>query len=147
MAVTYHTQDCSLRFEGRRAVNHWIATTAAAEGRRRGNVAVIFCGDEFLLELNRQHLGHDYHTDIITFDYSEGDVISGDLFIGVGTVLRNAESYGVPLGEELHRVIIHGVLHLCGYKDKTPAEARRMHAKEDFYLKKLSLSSEIKKKR
>jgi rRNA maturation RNase YbeY len=141
MAVSYHTLDCSLRFGGRRAVSRWIAATAAAEGRRRGDVAVIFCGDDYLLAMNRQHLGHDYHTDIITFDYGEDGVISGDLFIGVGTVRRNAEAYGVPFSEELHRVIIHGVLHLCGYRDKTPAEARRMRAKEDFYLKELSLTS------
>ncbi len=134
MAVSYHTQDCSFRFGRRRAVNHWIAETAAAEGRRRGDIAVIFCSDDYILALNRQHLGHDYPTDIITFDYSEGDVIGGDLFIGVDTVRRNAAEYGDLFLRELYRVIIHGVLHLCGYPDKTPAEARRMRAKEDFYL-------------
>ncbi len=134
MAVSYHTEDCPLRFDRRRAVNRWIAETAAAEGRRRGEIAIIFCSDERILSLNREHLRHDYPTDIITFDYSEGKVISGDLFIGVDTVRRNAADYGVTFERELHRVIIHGILHLCGYPDKTPAQARTMRAKEDFYL-------------
>lgn len=134
MAVTYHTEDCSFRFTGRRAVSRWIAETAAAEGRRRGAIAVVFCSDDYLLAMNRHYLGHDYPTDIITFDYGEGAVISGDLFISVDTVARNAETYGVPFEHELHRVIIHGILHLCGYPDKSPAEARVMRAREDLYL-------------
>jgi rRNA maturation RNase YbeY len=134
MAVSYHTEDCSLKFTDRRAVSRWIAETAAAEGFRRGEIAVIFCSDDHLLAMNRQHLGHDYYTDIITFDYTESRVVSGDLFISVDTVRRNAQEYGIPFLQELHRVIVHGVLHLCGYKDKTPAEARQMRAKEDFYL-------------
>jgi len=134
MAVTYHTEDCSFRFTGRRAVSRWIAETAAAEGRRRGAIAVGFCSDDYLLAMNRQYLGHDYLTDIITFDYGEGATISGDLFIGVDTVARNAADYGVPFETELHRVIIHGVLHLCGYPDKSADEAHRMRSKEDFYL-------------
>ena len=143
MAVSYHTQDCSLRFDHRRAVNRWIGETAAAEGFRRGGIAVIFCSDDYIVALNRQHLGHDYPTDIITFDYSEEKMICGDLFIGIDTVRRNAEDYGVPFLRELCRVIIHGVLHLCGYPDKTPAEARQMRAKEDFYLDLLPPSAGI----
>jgi rRNA maturation RNase YbeY len=134
MAITYHTQDCPFRFTNRRAVSRWITETLAAEGRVRGDIAVIFCSDDYLLALNRQHLGHDYYTDIITFDYGEGSTASGDLFISVDTVRRNAGEYGATFAQELHRVIIHGVLHLCGYPDKTPAEAKRMREKEDFYL-------------
>ncbi len=134
MAITYHTEDCAFRFGNRRAVSRWITETLAAEGRRRGDIAVIFCSDEALLAMNRQYLGHDHHTDIITFDYSEAAVVSGDLFISVDTVRHNAGEYGVTFEKELYRVIIHGVLHLCGYPDKAPAEARRMREKEDYYL-------------
>ncbi len=134
MAVSYHTQDCTFRFGNRRAVNRWIAETARTEGKKRGGIAVIFCSDAYILAMNRQHLGHDYPTDIITFDYTEGPVISGDLFIGLDTVRRNAAEYNVAFARELHRVIIHGVLHLCGYADNTDAEARQMRLKEDFYL-------------
>lgn len=134
MAVTYHTQDCPFRFGNRRAVSRWIAETVAAEGFRRGDIAVIFCSDAELLAMNRQHLGHDYYTDIITFDYSEAGTVSGDLFISIDTVRHNAGEYGVTFEQELHRVIIHGVLHLCGYPDKTPAEGKRMRTKEDYYL-------------
>lgn len=138
MAVSYHTEDCTLRFGNRRAVSRWIADTIAAEGRKRGDIAVIFCSDDYLLEINRKHLEHDYYTDIITFDYGEGEWVSGDLFISIDTVHSNAQEYGVSFGQELHRVIIHGVLHLCGYGDKSPAEAEIMRAKEDFYLSLLS---------
>lgn len=139
MAVSYHTQDCSFRFGNRRAVNRWIAETIAAEGRKRGEIAIIFCSDESLLEMNRKHLGHDYLTDIITFDYSEDNTVSGDLFISVDTVAANAQKYDATFVDELHRVIIHGVLHLCGYADKSSSEARTMRQKEDFYLNLLSV--------
>lgn len=139
MAVSYHTEDCTLRFGNRRAVNRWIANTIATEGRKRGDIAVIFCSDDYLLEINRKHLEHDYYTDIITFDYGEGDWVSGDLFISIDTVCSNAQEYGVSFLQELHRVIIHGVLHLCGYGDKSPAEAEIMRGKEDFYLSLFSV--------
>jgi len=138
MAISYHTEDCTLRFGNRRTVNRWIADTIAAEGRKRGDIAVIFCSDDYLLEINRKHLEHDYYTDIITFDYGEEDWVSGDLFISIDTVRSNAQEYGVSFLQELHRVIIHGVLHLCGYGDKSPSEAEIMRAKEDFYLSLLS---------
>ena len=138
MAVSYHTEDCTFRFGNRRTVNRWIADAIATEGRKRGNITIIFCSDDYLLEINRRHLDHDYYTDIITFDYSEEDWVSGDLFISLDTVRTNAEEYRVSFGQELHRVIIHGVLHLCGYGDKSPAEAATMRSKEDFYLNLLS---------
>ncbi len=134
MAITYHTENTPFRYRGRRATTRWIRETATGEGRRCGEVAIIFCGDDFLLALNRKHLGHDYYTDIITFDYSEGDIISGDLFISVDTVADNARGLGISFALELQRVVIHGILHLCGYPDKTQKEAATMRAKEEYYL-------------
>ena len=94
----------------------------------------IFCSDEKILEVNRQYLQHDYYTDIITFDYSEGDRISGDIFISIDTVRSNAEKYGTNFDDELHRVIIHGILHLCGLKDKSEADSKKMRKAEDKAL-------------
>ena len=139
MAITYHTEPGTPPFRNRRAVSRWITETIAAEGRKRGDVAVVFCPDEYLLEMNRKHLAHDYYTDIITFDYGENNRVSGDLLISTDTVRANAQEYGVSYLQELHRVIIHGVLHLCGYGDKSRSEARTMRAKEDFYLTLLSI--------
>lgn len=132
--MNYYKEDCSFHIRNRRAINAWIAAAIAAEGRKRGEIAVILCSDDYLLEMNRKHLNHDYHTDIITFDYSEGMRVSGDLFISIDTVRNNAREYGEDFLRELHRVIIHGVLHLCGYGDKSPDEAVVMRSKEDFYL-------------
>ncbi|MCD8185900.1 MAG: rRNA maturation RNase YbeY [Rikenellaceae bacterium] len=139
MAIHYYTEACTLKFGNRRKVNRWIQETIRAEGRKSGQISIIFCSDDYLLQLNRQHLNHDYYTDIITFDYGQENGLCGDLFISVDTVRHNAEQYGVSLLDELHRVIIHGILHLCGYPDKTPEQARRMRAKEDFYLNLLRL--------
>ncbi len=120
---------------GKRAVAAWIARVAEAEKRAVGEISVVFCSDEELLKINRQFLEHDYFTDIITFDYSEGKVVSGDLMISVDTVRTNAAQFGVRFSDELLRVIIHGVLHLCGHGDKSPAEEKRMRSLEDKYLK------------
>ena len=113
---------------------------AASYGKRVGEIAYIFVDDEKILEVNRQYLGHDYYTDIITFDYCEGDVISGDLFISLDTVRTNAEQVGATYEEELPRVIIHGILHLCGITDKGPGEREIMEAAED---KALALRSSL----
>lgn len=136
MAVHYYTEDCALKFSDRRKVSRWIGDTIAEEGKKRGEISIIFCSDAYLLAINKKHLNHDYFTDIITFDYDEGDVVSGDLFISVNTVRVNASEFNVTFEQELHRVIIHGVLHLCGYKDKTDPEAKLMRAKENHYLGK-----------
>ena len=112
------------------------------EGKTFGDISVIFCSDEYLLKINEQYLDHNYYTDIVTFDYVENAVISGDLFISVDRVAENAEKYGNPFIEELHRVIIHGVLHLVGYNDKTVKEQSLMREKEDFYLKNADLNLE-----
>jgi rRNA maturation RNase YbeY len=107
---------------------------AATYGKKVGDVAYIFVNDDKILEVNQQYLQHDYYTDIITFDYSEGDVISGDLFISLDTVRTNAEQVGATYEQELNRVIIHGILHLCGINDKGPGEREIMEAAENKAL-------------
>jgi probable rRNA maturation factor len=114
----------------------WLVEAAKKEGKSTGEITLIFCSDEHLLEMNRQYLEHDYYTDIVTFDYSEGDEISGDLFISIDRVYDNAEQNDVSRLDELKRVCVHGVLHLCGFGDKSDEEARLMRAKEDYYLDK-----------
>ncbi|MCE4564090.1 rRNA maturation RNase YbeY [Maribellus sp. CM-23] len=104
------------------------------ELREIGDISVIFCSDEYLLKMNKEYLNHDYYTDIITFDYVEGNVISGDLFISVDRVKDNAVQFDSTLLKELYRVVFHGTLHLVGYKDKTEEEKVLMRSKEDFYL-------------
>ncbi len=134
MAIRYFCEDCGLRFDRRRKTSAWIRRTAQAEGAQAGDISVVFCSDAYLLEINRRYLQHDYFTDIITFDYTEGGRISGDLMISVDTVRANAETFGTPFEEELDRVIIHGVLHLLGYGDKSGEEARKMRELENKYL-------------
>ena len=124
----------------RRQTSAWIRQVAASFGKKVGEIAYIFCDDPKILEVNVQYLGHDYFTDIITFDYCEGDSISGDLFISLDTVRSNAEKFGKTYEEELHRVIIHGVLHLCGINDKGPGEREVMEAEENKALGLISPS-------
>lgn len=107
------------------------------EGCEVGDITIIFCTDEELLELNRQHLSHDYFTDIITFNYNQGKTLSGDLFVSTDRILDNSKELEVSFEEELHRVCYHGVLHLVGYNDKTDADSLLMREKENFYLNKL----------
>ncbi len=118
----------------RREVSRWVKAVAEAHGKRVGDIAYIFVDDERILEVNRQYLHHDYYTDIITFDYTEGDRISGDLFISIDTVRSNAEGLSQPFERELHRVIIHGILHLCGINDKGPGEREIMEREENQAL-------------
>ena len=136
MAIKYFTEDCNYRLEARRAVREWLHAVALEEGYRVEQINYIFCSAQHLLEMNRQFLGHDYFTDIITFDYSdlEPGVVSGDIFIDVETVADNARIYGTTARQEMLRVVVHGVLHLCGQKDKEPDDEAEMHRKEDKYL-------------
>ena len=138
MAVKYYTDDCSYRLPEKRRTAAWLKEVAAAEGYTLGDVNYIFCSAARLLEMNKAFLGHDYFTDIITFDYSDrkgSGVVSGDIFIDVETVADNARLYGATKIEEMRRVVVHGVLHLCGQKDKTSRANAQMHRKEDKYLK------------
>ncbi|MCC8018373.1 MAG: rRNA maturation RNase YbeY [Rikenellaceae bacterium] len=134
--VTFHNDGSSYRLRGSKAVARWVEECARREGYSCGPVAYIFCSGGSHLDINRRYLGHDYRTDVITFDYSDlsAGTVSGDIFIDPETVRDNARSYGVTAREEMLRVIIHGMLHLCGYGDKSETEAALMRAKEDEYL-------------
>lgn len=112
----------------------WFGKICHTEGKLLGDVSVVFCSDTYLLELNKRHLQHDFFTDIITFDYSEGDRVAGDLFVSVDRVYENADAYNVSRETELNRVSAHGILHLLGYKDKTPQEVTVMREKENEAL-------------
>lgn len=134
MAVTYQTDGVKMPAIKKRETTEWIKAVAATYEKRVGEIAYIFCSDEKILEVNRQYLQHDYYTDIITFDYCEGNRLSGDLFISLDTVKTNAEQFQTTYEEELHRTIIHGILHLCGINDKGPGEREIMEAAENKAL-------------
>ena len=137
MDIEFFNDDCTYRFRGRRAVRRWLREVAMREcGCRIAGINYIFCSSERHREMNRQFVGHDYFTDIITFDESEPaeGYIAGEIYIDVGTVADNARIYSQRRRTEMLRVVVHGVLHLCGQKDKSPRDNRRMHAKEDAYL-------------
>ncbi len=112
----------------------WYTNVCEVEGKSLGDVSLIFCSDEHLLQMNKEYLDHDYYTDIITFDYTEGSLVSGDLFISIDRVLDNANQFNVAFQDELHRVCVHGLLHLCGYKDKSDSEELLMRSKENQML-------------
>ena len=132
--VSYFTQDTDFKFKSKRLTSQWLKLVAQAESKKLGAVSVIFCSDNYLLDVNKKYLNHDYFTDIITFDYCEGDLISGDLFISIDSVKDNSEFYKSCFEDELNRVIVHGVLHLIGYDDHTESDVAMMRSKEDFYL-------------
>ena len=117
--------------------NQQIRQLIEKENKESGEISVIFCSDEYLLEMNKTHLNHDYYTDIITFNYVDNNLISGDLFISVDRVKENAGKYNVHFYKELYRVILHGVLHLVGYNDKTNDEKKLMREMENYYLRKI----------
>lgn len=126
----------------KRETTAWIKAVVASYKRRLGDIGYMFVDDEKILEVNREYLGHDYYTDVITFDYDEDDVVSGDTVISLDTVRSNAELFGKEYDDELHRVIIHGILHLCGINDKGPGEREIMEAAEN---KALALLKEMKR--
>jgi len=132
--ITYQNIDIAMPRFAHREATAWIKRVAALYGRQVGDVAYIFCSDAKILEVNRQYLQHDYYTDIITFDYDEGDVISGDVFISLDTVRSNAREMGTAYADELHRVMIHGILHLCGLEDKGPGQRAKMEEAENAAL-------------
>ena len=134
--VRYYNDSTTYRLREKRKVAAWLKMVAEQEGYTLGDVTYIFCSSEVHRKMNIDYIGHDYFTDIITFDYSELEegVVSGDIFIDVETVTDNARIYGVTAREEMLRVVVHGVLHLCGQKDKDPEDEKEMHRKEDKYL-------------
>ena len=115
-------------------IKEWLIQLIKSEGFKVGQVNYIFCNDEYLLKVNRDFLNHDYYTDVITFDYVKGKTVSGDIFVSLPRISENAEQLGFSFVTELKRVLAHGILHLCGYKDKTTQEAAEMRNKEEFYL-------------
>ena len=134
MAISFFCEQTEMPAIQKTLVRNWIKQVAATHGKRVGEISYIFCDDEKILEVNRQYLQHDYYTDIITFDYTEGDKIAGDLFICLDTVRSNAELFKQDYETELHRVIVHGVLHLCGINDKGPGEREIMEKCENEAL-------------
>lgn len=132
--ISYFYEDTKFVFKGKLRNNRWLRLVAESEIRRLGDLSIIFCSDNYILDINMKYLQHDYFTDIITFDYCEGEKISGDLFISVDSVRENAAFYGTEFEDELNRVMVHGVLHLIGYDDHTQKDIKMMRSKEDYYL-------------
>lgn len=137
MPITFDSDNIDFPNIKKRETSAWIKKIANSYNKKIGNVDYLFCNDEKILEINRQYLDHDFYTDIISFDYSEGDIISGDIFISLDTVRTNSQKYNTDYQEELYRVIIHGVLHLCGLDDKLEEDAIRMRESENSALKQL----------
>ena len=137
--VSYFFENTDFKLKGKTRIKQWLKLVAESEIFTLGNVSVIFCSDNYILDINQRYLQHDYFTDIITFDYTEGTKISGDLFISVDSVRENSIEYGTEFEDELHRVIVHGILHLIGYDDDSEEDIKVMRAKEDYYLSLLEL--------
>lgn len=136
-AITFFEEDITYKLKHKTSVRQWITETIHAEGYKLKELNYIFCTDDYLLQINRQYLDHDTYTDIITFDNSAIEkLIVGDIFISIDRIRENATKFNVSETDELHRVIIHGALHLLGYKDKTAVTKQKMTKKEDFYLNK-----------
>ena len=132
--ITYLTEGVEMPCIDQEKITAWIKEVAATYGKKVGEIAYQFCSDEHILKVNREFLQHDYYTDIITFDYCHGRILSGDIVLSLDTVRTNAEQFGTPYETELNRVIIHGILHLCGINDKGPGEREIMEAAENKAL-------------
>ena len=132
--IAYYTQDTDFVFKGKQFNNKGLRMVAESEIKRIGDISIIFCSDNYILDVNMKYLQHDYFTDVITFDYCEGDKLSGDLFISVDTVRENAKLYNTDFNDELNRVMVHGILHLIGYDDHSQKDKQLIRKKEDYYL-------------
>lgn len=132
--IRYFNNDTCFELESKLTIKKWIKTVIEQNGKRCKDINIIFCSDPYLLEINKQFLGHDYYTDIITFDYCEGKNISGELYISVDTVKANAVEYEQSFDTELYRVIIHGILHLLGWDDHSEEDIKEMRKAEDSAL-------------
>lgn len=135
-----YNYECDFHLQNESKYSGWIAETLEAESKKQGEIAYIFCDDEYLYKINQQYLNHDTYTDIISFDYTLGNEVSGDIFISIDRVIENADTFGVSVQEELRRVMIHGILHYCGYSDKSPSDAQRMRELEEFYMQRFTES-------
>lgn len=136
--ISYTAQNTTMPDIQKTEVSDWLKHIAASYGKVVGDICYIFVNDETILDVNRRFLGHDYYTDHIGFDYSQGNAIGGDIYISLDTVRTNAELYDATFREELHRIIVHGLLHLCGLCDKTDEEEKQMHQAEDAALERLT---------
>lgn len=135
--VAFFNEDIVFPFKEKTLCRRWLKTVAESEVKVLGDVSIIFCSDNYILDVNLRYLQHDYYTDIITFDYCSGNRLSGDLFISVDSVRENAAYYGTEFQDELHRVIVHGLLHLVGYDDHSEEDIAVMRSKENYYLEVL----------
>ena len=141
MPVHYHNEEVSFSFNNKREVSLWLKSVVSSFQKELGVINVIFCNDQYLLKVNQTYLNHDYFTDIITFNYNENNLISGDLFISIDRVKENAINQKMEFNVEIHRVIVHGVLHLCGLNDQSKQEKEIMRGRENLFLQKLSFLS------
>ncbi len=132
--VSFHSEQTDFSISNESQIASWLFDVCLKEGKTLHEISIIFCSDDYLLEVNKNHLNHDYYTDVITFDYSEGRDVSGDIFISIDRVKENAQSFNDSTIDELHRIIAHGTLHLLGYTDKETPAKEQMTSKEDFYL-------------
>ena len=139
MEISFQSEKVELPQINEKEISDWIKSVAQTHNREIGEISYLFCDDEKILEVNQEYLNHDFYTDIITFDYSEGNIISGDIIISLQTVESNSQMYQTDFIEELHRVIIHGILHLCGLNDLTDEEEYAMREAENSALKMLEI--------
>jgi len=137
MAIRFFTEDISYDIKHKRMLRAWLASIVAGRKKECGEISYIYCSDDFLLGMNKHHLRHDYYTDVITFDYCSGDIVSGDIFISIDRVRDNAGNLHIDCNNELHRVMVHGLLHLLGFSDKSPIQKSRMTAMENKCLSML----------
>ena len=133
--IHFFNEDITFRLKGIKEIRAWLIRSIESEGKSVGDINFIFCNDDYLHKMNLEYLNHDTLTDVITFDYTEGDIISGDIFISIPRVKENAILLSIPFPDELDRVMVHGILHLCGYKDKTARDEKLMRSKEDQKLR------------
>jgi probable rRNA maturation factor len=131
--ISFYNQDTFYKLKGKKELRTIVLKILKKEKKKAGEITVVTCSDNYLLDINKKHLKHNYFTDIITFDYSE-ERINGDLFISIDRIRENAKTFKVTINNELKRVLIHGILHLCGYKDKSSEQKKQMKQKEDYYL-------------
>jgi len=135
MAISFVENNIKFKLKNKRKIKHWITSVILIRKKKTGSINFIFCDDEYILLTNRKYLNHDYYTDIITFDYTEQEILNGDIFISIDTVKSNSKKYNTSFDNELNRVLIHGILHLCGLKDKSNREKDDMRRAEDKALK------------
>jgi len=133
--IYFNDLDASCRIKNRKVVRRWLSQIISLKGKKLGEISIVVCSDEYLLDINKKYLNHNYYTDIITFDYTDDIAVGGDLMISYDRVKENAKQEGVLIQQELNRVMVHGVLHLLGLKDKTKEEAKKMRSAEDEALK------------